>query len=45
MKKMLALVLALVLAFGLTAVHAEETVTLTIAHIGPLTGAAAVYIP
>ncbi|MBR6028474.1 MAG: ABC transporter substrate-binding protein [Clostridia bacterium] len=43
MKKMLALVLALVLAFGLTAVHAEETVTLTIAHIGPLTGAAAVY--
>jgi len=43
MKKLMALVLALGLALTLCAASAEETVTLKIAHIGPLTGAAAVY--
>ena len=42
MKKMIALVLALTLALSVTAAFAEP-VTLTIAHIGPTTGAAAVY--
>jgi len=44
MKKLTALVLALALALSLCAfAGAEETVTLKIAHIGPLTGGAAVY--
>ena len=44
MKKLTALVLALALALSVCAfAGAEETVTLKIAHIGPLTGAAAVY--
>ena len=42
MKKLLALVLALSLALSVTAAFAEP-VTVTIAHIGPTTGAAAVY--
>ena len=43
MKKLFALVLALALALTLCVASAEETITLKIAHIGPLTGAAAVY--
>ena len=44
MKKLIALVLALALALSVCAfAGAEETITLKIAHIGPLTGAAAVY--
>ncbi len=44
MKKLIALVLALSMALSLCAfAGAEETITLKIAHIGPLTGAAAVY--
>ena len=44
MKRLTALVLALALALSVCAfAGAEETVTLKIAHIGPLTGAAAVY--
>ncbi|MBR2822585.1 MAG: ABC transporter substrate-binding protein [Clostridia bacterium] len=44
MKKLIALALALSLCLGVFAfAGAEETVTLKIAHIGPLTGAAAVY--
>ena len=44
MKKLIALVLALALTLSVCAfAGAEETITLKIAHIGPLTGAAAVY--
>ncbi len=44
MKKLIALVLALSLALSVCAIAgAEEPITLKIAHIGPLTGAAAVY--
>ena len=44
MKKLIALTLALSLCLGVFAfAGAEEAVTLKIAHIGPLTGAAAVY--
>ncbi len=44
MKKLLALILALSLAASLFVfASAEEQITLKIAHIGPLTGAAAVY--
>ncbi len=42
MKKLLALVLALALTLGMTAAFAED-LTLTIGHIGPQTGPAAVY--
>jgi len=43
MKKLIALALALVLALTVCSAFAEETVTLKIAHIGPLTGPAALY--
>ena len=44
MKKLIALTLALSLCLGVFAfAGAEEAITLKIAHIGPLTGAAAVY--
>ena len=44
MKKVMALILALALGLSVLAfAGAEETVTLKIAHIGPITGAAAVY--
>ena len=44
MKKLLALALALVLALTVCSAFAEEeTITLKIAHIGPTTGAAALY--
>ena len=43
MKKMIALVLALTLALTVCSAFAEETITLKIAHIGPLTGGAALY--
>ena len=43
MKKLIALVLALVLALTVCAAFAEEPITLKIAHIGPTTGAAALY--
>ena len=44
MKKLIALVLALCLTAGLfTVAAADEPITLKIAHIGPQTGAAAVY--
>ena len=43
MKKFIALALAMVLALTVCAAFAEETVTLKIAHIGPLTGPAALY--
>ena len=43
MKKLIAMVLALMLALTVCSAFAEETVTLKIAHIGPTTGAAALY--
>ena len=43
MKKLIALALALALALTVCSAFAEETVTLKIAHIGPTTGAAALY--
>ena len=44
MKKLVALMLALTLCLSVFAfAGAEEPITLKIAHIGPLTGAAAVY--
>ena len=43
MKKMFALMLALCMLLAVTPVFAEDAVTLKIAHIGPETGAAAVY--
>ena len=44
MKKIVALLLALTMTLSMAAfAGAEEAVTLKIAHIGPLTGAAAVY--
>ena len=43
MKKLIALALALALALTVCSAFAEETVTLKIAHIGPLTGPAALY--
>lgn len=43
MKKLIALALALALAMTVCAAVAEDVVTLKIYHIGPLTGAAAVY--
>ena len=43
MKKLIALALALVLALTVCSAFAEETITLKIAHIGPLTGPAALY--
>ena len=43
MKKLIALVLALMLALTVCSAFAEETITLKIAHIGPTTGAAALY--
>ena len=43
MKKLVAMVLALMLALAVCSAFAEETVTLKIAHIGPTTGPAALY--
>ena len=43
MKKMFAVLLAMTMLLALTPSMAEDTVTLKIAHIGPETGAAAVY--
>jgi len=43
MKKIIALALALALVLTLCTAFAEETITLKIAHIGPLTGPAALY--
>ena len=43
MKKLIAVALALVLALTVCSAFAEEAVTLKIAHIGPTTGAAALY--
>ena len=43
MKKLLALVMAAMMLLSVTAAFAEETVTLKVAHIGPTTGAAALY--
>ena len=43
MKKIIALALALALALTVCTAFAEETVTLKITHIGPTTGAAALY--
>jgi len=43
MKKLIALVMALALALTVCSAFAEETITLKIAHIGPLTGPAALY--
>lgn len=43
MKKLIALALALVLALTVCSAFAEEPITLKIAHIGPLTGKAALY--
>ena len=43
MKKLLALVMAVLMLLSVTAAFAEDTVTLKIAHIGPTTGAAALY--
>ena len=43
MKKLIAMVLALMLALTVCSAFAEETVTLKIAHIGPTTGPAALY--
>ena len=43
MKKLIALALALVLALTVCSAFAEEPITLKIAHIGPLTGPAALY--
>ena len=43
MKKLLALVMAAMMLLSVTAAFAEDTVTLKIAHIGPTTGAAALY--
>ncbi len=43
MKKLIAMVLALMLALSVCSAFAEEAVTLKIAHIGPTTGAAALY--
>jgi branched-chain amino acid transport system substrate-binding protein len=43
MKKLIAMVLALMLALTVCSALAEETVTLKIAHIGPTTGPAALY--
>ena len=43
MKKLIALALTLALVLGVCSAFAEETVTLKIAHIGPTTGAAALY--
>ena len=43
MKKLIALALALVLALTVCSAFAEEAITLKIAHIGPTTGAAALY--
>ncbi len=43
MKKVLALILALAMSLAVCSAFAEDTVTLRIAHIGPTTGAAALY--
>ncbi len=43
MKKLIALALALVLALTVCTAFADEPITLKIAHIGPTTGAAALY--
>ena len=43
MKKLFAMMLAVMMLMSCTVVFAEETVTLKIAHIGPTTGAAALY--
>ena len=43
MKKVLAMVLALCLMLAVGSAFAEDTITLKIAHIGPLTGPAALY--
>ena len=43
MKKLIALALALALALTVCTAFADDVVTLKIAHIGPLTGAAALY--
>ena len=43
MKKLLALVMAAMMLLSVTAAFAEDTITLKIAHIGPTTGAAALY--
>ena len=43
MKKLIALALALALALTVCSAFAEEPITLKIAHIGPLTGGAALY--
>ena len=43
MKKLIALALALALTLTVCSAFADEPITLTIAHIGPLTGGAALY--
>ncbi len=43
MKQLIALALALALALTVCSAFADEPITLTIAHIGPTTGAAALY--
>ena len=43
MKKLIAMILALMLVLSVCSAFAEEAVTLKIAHIGPTTGAAALY--
>ena len=43
MKKLTALILAVMMLLSVTAVFAEDAITLKIAHIGPTTGAAALY--
>ncbi|MBR0406878.1 MAG: ABC transporter substrate-binding protein [Clostridia bacterium] len=43
MKKLVALMMALAMLLSVTSVFAEDTITLKIAHIGPTTGAAALY--
>ena len=43
MKKLLALVMAAMMLLSFSAAFAEEPITLKIAHIGPTTGAAALY--
>ena len=43
MKKIIAFVLALAMALTVCSALAEEQITIRIAHIGPTTGAAALY--
>ena len=43
MKKLVALMMALVMLLSVASAVADEVITLRIAHIGPTTGAAALY--